>query len=376
MTEWWWAAWLAPWLLFLRLYPKRPRLADAPPQREGGLLSVIIPARNEAGSIRTCVESVLTTSYDPVEVLVVDDRSTDDTAARAMEAARGDPRLRVIAGEELPAGWYGKPWACIQGAREARGEFLLFTDADTRHEPMLIPHAVAALRSTGAGIVTISPHLSCVTFWERTVMPQVWLLLGTRYHPAAVNRARLTRDVIANGQFVLTTRESYDRAGGHEAVKGEVAEDLALAQRYVEAGMRVWFAFAENLMETRMYTGLAHLVEGWSKNLYLGGRRSFPDQPLLRALVPVALSVAMLFWLVPPLALVASVAWPSLLPPVLLACGLSLLFWATVSLGMRIPPRYALAYPAGAAMALWIVLRSTWRGAGRVEWKGRTYSGN
>lgn len=376
MTEWWWAAWLAPWLLFLRLYPKRPRLADVSPRREGALVSVIIPARNEAGSIARCVESVLATSYHPVEVLVVDDRSTDNTAARAMEAARGDPRLRVIEGEELPAGWYGKPWACNQGARQAQGEILLFTDADTRHEPMLIPHAVAALHSTGAGIVTVSPHLRCVTFWERTVMPQVWLLLGTRYHPAAVSRATRTRDVIANGQFVLTTRQSYFEAGGHEAVKGEVAEDLALAQRYVEAGMRVWFAFAENLMETRMYTGLAHLVEGWSKNLYLGGRRSFPDQPLLRALVPVALSVAMLFWLVPPLALVASVAWPALLQPALLASGLSVLFWAVVSLGMRIPPWYALAYPAGAAMALWIVLRSTWRGAGRVEWKGRTYSDN
>lgn len=376
MNDWWWAAWLAPWLLFLRLYPKRPRLADLPPQREGALVSVIIPARNEAGSIRKCVESVLSTAYSPVEVLVVDDRSTDDTAARAMEAARGDPRLRVIEGEELPTGWYGKPWACSQGAREARGEILLFTDADTRHEPMLVPHAVAALQSTGAGIVTVSPHLSCVTFWERTVMPQVWLLLGTRYHPAAVSRATRTRDVIANGQFVLTTRQSYFEAGGHEAVKGEVAEDLALAQRYVEAGMRVWFAFAENLMETRMYTGLAHLVEGWSKNLYLGGRRSFPDQPLLRALVPVALSVAMLFWLVPPLALVASVAWPALLQPALIATWLSLLFWAVVSLGMRIPPWYALAYPAGSAMALWIVLRSTWRGAGRVEWKGRTYSDN
>lgn len=351
-------------------------MVDTPPQREGPLVSVIIPARNESAVIRTCAESVLATSYSRVEVLVVDDRSTDDTAARALEVARTDSRLRVIAGEELPTGWYGKPWACVQGAREARGEILLFTDADTRHQPLLIPHAVAALRATGAGIVTVSPHLRCVTFWERTVMPQVWLLLGTRYHPAAVNRATSTRDVIANGQFVLTARDSYLKAGGHESVKGEVAEDLALAQRYVECGMRVWFAFAENLMETRMYTGLAHLVEGWSKNLYLGGRRSFPDQPLLRALVPVALSLAMLFWLVPPLAVVASAVWPALLQPALVACGLSVLFWAVVSLGMRIPPWYALAYPAGAAMALWIVLRSTWRGAGRVEWKGRVYTEN
>jgi chlorobactene glucosyltransferase len=372
-AEWWWVAWLAPWLLFFRLFPKRPRLADVPPQREGPLVSVIIPARNEAAVIQSCVASVLATGYSPVEVLVVDDRSTDDTAARASELARLDPRLRVVDGEELPGDWYGKPWACMQGARLAQGDVLLFTDADTRHQPMLLPHAVAALSATGAGIVTVSPHLSCVTFWERVVMPQVWLLLGTRYHPSVVNRAARPRDTIANGQFILTSRESYLRAGTHEAVKGEVAEDLALAQRYTAGGGRVWFAFAEELLETRMYTGLAHLVEGWSKNLYLGGRRSFPEEPVLRALVPVALSTAMLFWLVPPLALLASLVVPALLAPALVAVGLSVAFWAAVSMSMRIPPWYGLAFPAGAAVALWIALRSAWRGNRRVEWKGRVY---
>ena len=317
---------------------------------------------------------MLSSRYTPFEVIVVDDRSTDDTAGIVSSLSSRDARIRLVQGEELPPGWYGKPWACLQGFHAATGETLLFTDADTVHQPMLVPHAVAALAATGAGIVTISPHLSCVTFWERVVMPQVWLLLGTRYHPAAVNRATRARDVIANGQFIMTSRETYLKAGTHEAVRGEVAEDLALAQRYADAGLRIWFAFAENLMETRMYTGLAHLIEGWSKNLYLGGRRSFPGEPVLQALVPVALSLAMGFWLVPPLMLIASLVLPSLFLPALTATCISVLFWAGVSLSMRIPPWYALAYPAGAAVALWIVLRSTWRGAGRVEWKGRTYN--
>lgn len=361
-------------MMLFRLFPKRPRLDSIPARLRGDCVSVIVPARNEAARIEACVTSILAGKYSPFEVIVVDDRSTDDTADVVQLLSLHEPRLRLIKGEELPPGWYGKPWACTQGFRAATGKTLLFTDADTVHQPMLVPHAVAALEATGAGIVTISPHLRCVTFWERVVMPQVWLLLGTRYHPAAVNRATRARDVIANGQFIMTTREAYVEAGTHEAVKGEVAEDLALAQRYADAGMGIWFAFAENLMETRMYTGLAHLVEGWSKNLYLGGRRSFPDEPVLRALVPVALSVAMLFWLVPPLALAASIALPALQQPALVAAGISLLFWVIVSLSMRIPPRYALAYPAGAAVALWIVLRSTWRGSRRVEWKGRTYS--
>jgi hypothetical protein len=139
----------------------------------------------------------------------------------------------------------------------------------------------------------------------------------------------------------------------------------------------VHFAFGERLMETRMYQGLGHLVEGWSKNVYLGGRRSFPGEPLLQALVPAMLASAMLFWLVPPAALVVAAfsggaPWVS---AAVLATALSALFWVTMSVGMRIPPWYGLMYPLGALVFLFIVARSTWRGARRVEWRGRTYSG-
>ncbi len=98
-------------------------------------------------------------------------------------------------------------------------------------------------------------------------------------------------------------RESYEAVGTHQLVRGEVAEDLALAQAFHRAGRRIHFAFAERLMETRMYRSLPHLVEGWSKNVYLGGRRSFPENPVLRALVPVMLAASFGFWLVPPVAL-------------------------------------------------------------------------
>ena len=112
-----------------------------------------------------------------------------------------------------------------------------------------------------------------------------------------MNRARRERDVIANGQFILTTREAYDAVGTHAAVRHEVAEDLALAQAYLRHGRRLHFAFAERLMETRMYQSLPQLIEGWSKNVYLGGRRSFPEEPVLRALVPVMLRGGHGFWL-------------------------------------------------------------------------------
>jgi chlorobactene glucosyltransferase len=369
--------WLAPFATLFRLARHSPELTDTPPVHQGPRLSVIIPARNEATTLATVVGSLCASTYGPLEIIIVDDRSTDGTAREAAALAAADPRVRVVEGDPLPEGWFGKPWACVQGARAAEGDILLFIDADTRHAPELLPHAVAALEQQRADLLTISPRQRCETFWERVVMPQMWFLLGVRYHPRAVNRARRARDVIANGQFIMVRREAYERVGTHAAVRHEVAEDLALAQAFFAAGLRRYFVFAESLMETRMYESLPHLVEGWSKNVYLGGRRSLPDEPLLQALVPLALSCAMLFWLLPPLALAGALAglFTTLLPATVTAVALSAAFWMLMSFGMQVPVWYGLLYPLGSAMVLYIVLRSTWRGSRRVEWRGRTYSG-
>ncbi|MGH7512466.1 MAG: glycosyltransferase family 2 protein [Gemmatimonadales bacterium] len=237
--------WLVPFASLFRLADTRPSLSDVPPA-EGTPVSVIIPARNESATIETVVRSVLASRYRPLEVIVVDDRSTDDTAARVARLAADDGRLRLLSGAPLPPGWFGKPWACVQGARAAGGRLLLFTDADTRHEPELLGRAVAALEREQAALVTVAPHQRCVTLWERLIMPQIWLLLGLRYHPRHVNRARRERDVIANGQFILTTREAYDevrprllagasggslrradRSGGGRALPGGAGGDRA-----------------------------------------------------------------------------------------------------------------------------------------------------
>jgi chlorobactene glucosyltransferase len=367
--------WLLPFLTLPRLTSRTPNLSDAP-VAGGELVSVIVPARNEAATIRTLLGSLLATRYHPVEIVVVDDRSTDDTAA--VISTFSDPRLRLIRGDELPQGWYGKPWACYQGFRAARGSLLLFTDADTHHHPELLGRAVGALSQQGAGLVTVSPLQRCVTFWERVVMPQIWFLLALRYHPPAVNRGRQERDVIANGQFILTTRQAYEAAGTHKVVSQEVAEDLALAQAYLRRGLKLHFAFAERLMETRMYQNLAQLIEGWSKNIYLGGRRSFPGQPLLQALVPLMLTVAMLFWLAPPILLLCSTFIGGLRDvagAAIIASAASTLFWMLMCRQMQIPAIYGAGYPLGALMALYIVARSTWRGSRRVEWRGRVYGG-
>jgi hypothetical protein len=191
-----------------------------------------------------------------------------------------------------------------------------------------------------------------------------------------VNRARRASEAIANGQFILVTRESYEAVGTHAAVKHEVAEDLAMAQLYFRAGRPQLFAFGLRLLGTRMYTSLAGLVEGWSKNVYVGGRRSYPDEPVLRALIPVMVACGALFWLLPPAVLLLALAGatPALLEPAAWATGLSALFWILFNAGFGINPLYGFSYPLGVVMTGWIFARSTRRGEQRIEWRGRTYT--
>lgn len=361
-----------PWLLPLAALPilsrKHPRLADEPAS-SGTMVSVIVPARNESATIDRLLVSLRRTTYAPVEIIVVDDASTDDTAAIAARHAAEDSRVRVVPGAPLPQGWYGKAWACVQGYRVARGELLLFTDADTLHEPTVLAHAVGGLERSDADLATLLTRQELVTFWERAVMPQILTLLLFRYRPAQLNRARRRRDVIANGQFILVRREAYESAGTHEAVRDGVAEDLLLAQRFLEMGKRLRAWWADDLISTRMYTGLGAMVEGWSKNIYLGGRATFPEEPFLRSLVPLALVAGPAFWLTPLIGLLAGAAWAPA------AIAFSVAFWTMIVLGLRLPPMYGLTYPLGAVVTLVMVFRSLSRGDRRVVWRGREYSG-
>lgn len=361
-------AWGLPLVSIVKLARREPDVAKVPP-RSGIPVSVIIPARNESATIETVIRSILASTYDTFELIVVDDGSTDDTAQLVAAIAAEDSRLTLVRGAPLPPEWCGKPWACFQGAKVASGEYLVFTDADTTHAPSLLGHAVGAMCSEGAALLTLTTQQTCLTFWERIVMPQIWVVLGLRYPPSRVNTATRPDQLVANGQFLMFNRAAYDAVGGHAAVQHEVVEDLALAQTFLRGGHRVHLMFGETMISTRMYRSLGELIEGWSKNLYLGARQSAPDHPVTRSLAPLLLAGFFSFWLLPFLLLGTGVA----VGAAKVAIGLSLLFWALVSFGMRIPPWLAIAYPLGALMALMIVARSTLRGGRHVAWRGRVY---
>jgi chlorobactene glucosyltransferase len=372
--------WLVPlaYLLFFvtvvqRYAHRRPHLKHYAPRTTGPLVSIIIPARNEAANIEACVRSVLATAYRPIEVLVVDDRSSDDTAAIVERiAARADARgrLRLFRGAELPAGWFGKPWALVQGFQEARGELILFADADTRHTPDLLPRALAVLETEDVDMVSVIPRQEVETFWERLVQPHVFLVLASRVGGLErINRTRVEWDAIANGQFILVSRTSYVATGTHQAVKDKVAEDMALAQAYVRHGLDIFLAHAPEYMTTRMYRSLGGIIEGWSKNLARGVPHTLPPIPLLRRTAPYLMWLPSLAWVVPPVlwALTGS-AWAAV------TVAISLAVWVVVYRAEKAPVRYAALYPFGAAMVAYIMLRSTWRGGRKIEWRGRLYS--
>ena len=215
---------------------RSPRLLDYRPLTAGPRLSVIIPARNEAVNIEPCLRSILATAYAPLEVIVVDDRSSDATAKIVARVSATDPRVRLVRGADLPAGWFGKQWALVQGYRAATGALLLFADADTRHTPELIPRALAVLDAERVDLVTVLPRQEMGSFWERLVQPHVFLALQARVGELRlVNRTRRPWNAIANGQFILTPRTVYEAVGTHAAVRETVADDMLLAQRYVAA---------------------------------------------------------------------------------------------------------------------------------------------
>ncbi|MFL5607067.1 MAG: glycosyltransferase family 2 protein [Gemmatimonadaceae bacterium] len=340
------------------------------------LVSLVIPARNEARSIARCVESLLGSSYPALEIIVVDDHSADDTGAIVRGIASRDARVRVVTPPPLPDDWFGKQWACAAGAELARGEIIGFMDADTWSAPDLVPRVVNAIRARGSDLLTVAGDQEMGSFWERIIQPQVFAVMFARFGGTEiVNESRRVANKIANGQCMFFRREAYDAMGGHAAVKHKVAEDLALAQRFFLGNRRVTLILGRAQLRTRMYHSLRELVAGWGKNIYAGGVDAMPFGAAGQLLYPLLLLIPGLTGLVPPVLLLLALAgvlgkgvlvWSSIVT------GVNLLWWLAVYAAMGLTPLYALLHPLGAAVMLYIAATAIARGR-RVTWKGRAY---
>ena len=371
--------WIAlPALGFWRL-SRSTHLQDEPasPPEDAPLVSIICPARDEVRHIAAFVQAALATTYPRVELIVVDDHSADGTGALARAAGGGDARLQVVEAPALPDGWFGKQWACHTGEQHARGDLLLFTDADTRHAPDLLGRGVHAMRRRSSDLLSVAGRQELASFWERVVQPAVFsVLFSTFGGTEAVSASTRPRSKIANGQCLFVRADAYRALDGHVAVRGFVAEDLMLAQQWCAAGRRVHLVAGFNQLSTRMYSSLREIIDGWCKNVWAGGRYVVPSHPALRAAARVLMPWSAVPMIVPFVALMlglAGVAPASWTTFGALAYGATVL-WALPAMWiLRVPLGYALLHPLGGAVATWIFVKAAWKGD-RVQWKSREYT--
>jgi len=369
------------------------RIDRYPPSPATPRVSVLVPARNEEAHIGACVASLLAQDYPDLEVVVLNDHSTDRTgeilagltgaAARAAptrmdedvtgtdaDATTRDERLRVLEGKDLPEGWLGKHWACHQLAEAASGELLLFTDADTRHGPASVRHGVAALHAEGADLLTALPFEETVTVAEQLIVPVIpWSIL-TFLPLELAYRTRSPAFSATIGQYMLFRASAYRATGGHAAVATDPVDDIALGRRIKAQGFRWRLADATRDVRCRMYQSAEQVFEGFSKNLFSAfGNRVLPFIGVwlwleIVFLLPVAVLVARL--------LRAPV--PNLDTGIALAgVAAGLASWGMSHLRFGFPARLVPLYPLTMLLALAIALRSVALvRRGRTTWKGRT----
>ena len=265
------------------------------PRTEGGTehglpkIAVVIPAYNEAENIQDCVLAVLAaTETTQMQVWVVDDQSIDETLAivQTLQQELADPRLHVMAGQPRPQGeiWVGKNWACVQATRQLQAEFLLFLDADVRLKRGAIETALAVMQSEQIDLLTVLPTIVCGCLGEWLAQPLIISLLAVGLSFAEVNDPE-SKTVFAVGPFMLFRHSAYEFLGGHLSVANEVVEDVELARRIKQKGLKLRYGVGHDLAAVQMYRSAAALWEGWTKNWYLGSRRNLPGTLYTAAIV-------------------------------------------------------------------------------------------
>ncbi len=358
-----------------RLLPRKLESTATP------MVSILVPARNEEAVIERCLRSLEKQDYPNFEIILLDDQSTDRTAEIASELGFiHNQSCRIISGEPLPEGWVGKSWACHQLSQAARGDYLLFTDADTDHAPFALSAAMAEAIESKADLLSVWPAQETKTWSEKLVIPILfvaaagmvphWLLaLGQRNESI---RTRLKSEQwkmlgVANGQYVLFSRSGYEKIGGHAAVKNHMVEDVSLGRLVASKtrdGMILKNCDGGAIVSTRMYQSFPQLWEGFSKNawpLFEGDKRLFIIGLTSQFLVFVA---PFLFLLI------ARTSWLMLFFQVCLIYFLRLVFtvrYQSSWIGFILHP---LGYLLGTAIAINSYRKNRETG---LTWKGRTY---
>jgi glycosyltransferase involved in cell wall biosynthesis len=362
--------WIARTLIALRNLPRIPNLLDADyahplPEAPAPLISVIVPARNEADAIEATLRSLLAVEGVALEILAVDDRSTDDTGAIMDHMARhAGKSIRVLHITDLPTGWMGKTHAMALAAREATAPWLLFTDGDILFSKDSLLRAMNLASAQQADHVVIFPSMILKTFGER-MMIAVFQEMGAIFgSPWRVSEAR-SRESIGIGAFNLIRADAYRAIGGFEALRMEVVEDLRLGAQVKKHGYRQRVAYGPGLIRLRWFVGAMGFVRNITKNMFAIFR--------FRTLPAVAMCATLTLLCLGPFAALLG-PWPMRIPSALVMLMLLLLYRYHRPMN-RIPAAYAFTFPFAAVLMIYAIARSVVLALvhGGIRWRGTFY---
>jgi chlorobactene glucosyltransferase len=357
-----WVVVLATTLLNLALIPRIEPPPDGGPEP---LVSVVIPARDEERSIERTVRAFLAQRYSALEVIVVDDRSTDATGAILARIAAEDPRLIVVKGEEPPPGWLGKPAALHRGSQHAHGELLLFVDADITYAPDAIRAAVAHMQRANLTMVALLPYFEMETLGEKIGMPQLAMSVLAFMPTFLFNRTRIARFGIGGGTGNLIRRDAYEAFGRHEELRDAVIDDVSLARIVRQHGGTSEAVLADHLVSVRMYHGLREVIEGFTKNGFVVFGRSIIIT-LIIVVFTFALHIVPYALIFLPSTRILAVAIVAIITLTRVILFRSLRYGMANALLFHAPMTLMWAY---------IFLRSMWITGirGELHWRGRKY---
>jgi chlorobactene glucosyltransferase len=343
------------------------RCTCAPELTGGPLVSVLIPARNEEKNIQRCLRFLENQSYQNYEILVIDDNSKDGTWAIMEGMARENPRIRIYRGAPLPGDWYGKPYALQQLSREARGEILIFTDADTEHRFHSISWTVTNMRKSGADLISGYVGQTLLSFGERITVPLMFFLTGFIIPLFMSRYTRIGFFSSAVGQYIAIKKEVFLRIGGFTHIRKKTSEDVYLARYVKTQGFRTIFLDLSDQVKCRMYSGYRDAVTGIGKNIFdFLGKNSF--------IIFLVMVAVFLFLFLPfPLLFCLAAGSSNYAVHLLFINILYTLTWMMLFLDRKITWYYALLWPLLflnlLSMAAWSWFRTV-SGRGFL-WKGR-----
>jgi chlorobactene glucosyltransferase len=330
-----------------------------------GKVSVLIPARNEEHNIGNCLNSVFNQTYRDMEIIVLNDGSTDKTSE--ILESYSDERLKVINGIPLEKGWVGKNFACHQLQKSATGKYLLFIDADTELNESCVASSVMFAEEHSTDLLSVMPNEKSETFWEKLVIPMLYFAVTVFLPFPMIERSSKKQYAMGNGQFMLFRREFYDKIGGHESLKSKIVEDVWLARRVKEFKGKLIFADASSLVSCRMYRNLNEVWQGFSKNLFAG--LSFSTA----GLVFTVLTYLILFVLPPLLLLTGFLKFNAINIVILI---IPILMRLIQAFRFKQPVLFSFLNPLSALFIVAVALNSfrLIRFGKGATWKGREYS--